>query len=352
MKKNLSVIITGAVIGLIALALVALGNPANMGFCLACFLRDGAGACGLHSAGAVQYLRPEIIGIALGALVMTLCFREFRPRGGSSPFLRLIIGFCVMVGALMFLGCPLRMLLRIGGGDLNAVVGLAGFIAGVALGVLALNKGFSLRRAYPQAKAEGLAFPAVLTGVFALFLLAPSLFSFSESGPGSMHAPVIASLAGGLLVGALAQRSRFCMAGGLRDTMLFKDMHLLWGSVALLATVLLGNLIMGKFSLSFADQPVAHTDGLWNFLGMVLVGWGSVLLGGCPLRQLVLAGEGDSDSAMAVIGMILGAAFCHNFGLASSGNGPTLNGQIAVGLGMAVLLVICLCNMAKGGQKA
>ena len=43
-----------------------------------------------------------------------------------------------------------------------------------------------------------------------------------------------------------------------------------------------------------AVQPIAHSSHLWNLLGMVLVGWGSVLLGGCPLRQLILAGEGNT----------------------------------------------------------
>ena len=347
MKKNLLVIGTGVITGVVALALAALGNPANMGFCLACFLRDCAGACGMHGAAAVQYFRPEIAGIALGALLAALCFRDFRPRGGSSPFTRLVIGFCVMVGALMFLGCPLRMVIRLGGGDCNALLGLAGFIGGVLAGVLALNRGFSLRRAYPQPMLEGLAFPVALGGLFVLSVLVPALFLFSESGPGAMRAPVIASLAGGLIVGGLAQRSRFCMAGGVRDAMLFRDLHLLWGSVALLMTLIVGNLILGTFTLSFAGQPVAHTDGLWNFLGMALVGWGSVLLGGCPLRQLVLAGEGDSDSAMAVLGMTLGAAFCHNFGLAASAKGPTLNGQIGVLVGFAALLVVCLCNCAR-----
>ena len=36
-----------------------------------------------------------------------------------------------MIGALMFLGCPLRMVIRIGGGDWNALVGLVGFISGI-----------------------------------------------------------------------------------------------------------------------------------------------------------------------------------------------------------------------------
>ena len=42
-KENLFVILTGVVIGIAALVLTALGNPANMGFCIACFLHNIAG---------------------------------------------------------------------------------------------------------------------------------------------------------------------------------------------------------------------------------------------------------------------------------------------------------------------
>ncbi|MDR0996386.1 MAG: hypothetical protein LBL69_01835, partial [Zoogloeaceae bacterium] len=87
-------------------------------------------------------------------------------------------------------------------------------------------------------------------------------------------------------------------------------------------------------------QPVAHTDALWNFLSMALVGWIGVLLGGCPLRQLAGAGSGSADCALAVVGMVLGAAAAHNFGLASSGAGPTLGGKLAVVIGLALLLIL------------
>ena len=352
MKKHLPVILTGAVLGVIALVLVALGNPANMGFCIACFFRDTAGALKLHSAGVVQYVRPELIGIILGSFLLSLLRKEFKPRGGSSPMTRFVLGAVVVMGALVFLGCPLRMLLRLGGGDLNALVGLLGFVGGVGVGVLALNHGFSLKRAYTQGTLEGAAMPSLSVGLLLILLLVPSLLAFSTEGPGSMHAAILASLAGGLIVGGLAQRSRFCMAGGFRDEMLFHDMHLLWGSIALFAVVLIGNLITGKFKLGFAGQPIAHTDGLWNFLGMVLVGWGSVLLGGCPLRQTVLAGEGNSDSAITVLGMIVGAALSHNFGLASSANGATFNGKIAVGVGALILLAVTWMNINRKGAKA
>ena len=124
-----------------------------------------------------------------------------------------------------------------------------------------------------------------------LFVLWQSgALALSESGPGSMHAPVLISLAAGLVVGAVAQRTRLCMAGGIRDAMLFRDWTLLSGFAAILVSALVMNLVFGKFNPGFDGQPIAHTDGLWNFLGMALVGFGSVLLGGCPLRQLIMAG--------------------------------------------------------------
>ena len=346
-KINPWVVISGVIIGAAAVLLTLLGNPGNMGFCIACFLRDIAGAMGFHSAAVVQYFRPEIVGLVIGAFVMALCAKEFKSKGGSAPFVRFILGTFVMIGALMFLGCPLRMVIRLGGGDLNALVALIGFIVGILIGVLCLKKGFSLKRAYNQVKADGWILPLVLALLFVLTLVVPELFKWSAEGPGSKAAPWIAALLIGGVVGALCQRSRLCMAGGIRDAFMFKDYNLITGFAAILVTIVVGNLILNTFNPGFAGQPVAHTDGVWNFLGMVLVGWGSILLGGCPLRQLILTGEGNSDAAMAVMGMIFGAAVCHNFGLASSADGPTLRGQIAVVLGLVVVAVIAFTNLAK-----
>ena len=349
MKRYGGIIATGGIIGAVAVLLVVLGNPGNMGFCIACFLRDIAGATKLHSAEIVQYLRPEIIGLILGAFVTALITKEFKPRGGSAPATRFALGFMVMVGALMFLGCPLRMVLRIAGGDLNAIVALIGFACGILVGIKALEHGFSLKRAYPLGQTEGFVLPVMAMMLFILWLVVPNLFAFSESGPGSMAAPIAVALVAGLLVGALAQRSRLCMVGGIRDAVMFQDFYLISGFVAIIAVALAGNVIAGKFLLSFVGQPVAHTDGIWNFLGMALVGWGSVLLGGCPLRQLILAGEGNGDATMAVFGMVVGAAFCHNFGLASSANGPTITGQIAVILCLIITAIVTIMNIQRKG---
>ena len=69
MRKNLfattpGIIIVGAVIGLIAVWLQKLGNPANMGICVACFERDVAGGLGLHRAAIVQYLQKNVETLA------------------------------------------------------------------------------------------------------------------------------------------------------------------------------------------------------------------------------------------------------------------------------------------------
>ena len=266
---------------------------------------DSAGGLGLHRAAAVQYIRPEIIGLVLGSFGVALVKKEFSAKGGSAPVTRFVLGLFVMVGCLMFLGCPFRMILRLAGGDLNALLGLLGFALGILAGVFFLKRGYSLKRTYTQTKLDGVIFPVIQVVVFILLVAAPAFIFFTEAGggPGAKHAAVAISLIAGLIVGALAQRTRLCMVGGIRDVVLFREPKLLMGFGAILVSALVCNLILNGvgeatfFHLGFKGQPIAHTDGLWNCLGMLLVGFGCVLLGGCPLRQLVMSGEGNSDSA-------------------------------------------------------
>lgn len=360
LKKEIPVIaVCGLIIGVIAVGLVHFGNPANMGFCIACFLRDTAGALNLHTAGVVQYIRPEIIGLVLGSFILALIRKEFSPKGGSAPLTRFVLGFFVMVGCLMFLGCPFRMILRLAAGDLNALIGLVGFILGICVGIFFLKKGFSLGRTHKQPLTEGIALPITQVILLILVIAAPAFIAFSEGGPGSKHAPIWLSLIAGLAVGAMAQHTRLCMVGGIRDIILFREKKLLIAFVAIFVSALICNLTFGKFNLSF-EQPgmIAFNNITWNLLGMFLAGYACVLLGGCPLRQLVLAGEGNSDSAVTVLGLVVGAAFCHNFKLASAGasadsaGGPTTNGKIAVLIGIAVVTLIAVINVIRNKKKA
>ncbi len=335
-------VITGLVAGVLGALLVKAGNPPNMGICVACFERDIAGALGLHQAAVVQYIRPEIIGFLLGSTIAALVFGEFKARSGSSPIVRFIIGVFVMIGALVFLGCPVRTVLRLAGGDLNAIPALLGIATGAFIGVQLLRRGFTLGRSYKANSVVGWIMPGLMVGLLLLAVLKPAFVLASEKGPGSMHAALAVSLGAGLLIGFLAQRSRMCFVGGIRDLFLIRDPHLFSGMLVALVAAIVTNIAIGHFKLGFEGQPVAHTDHLWNYLGMVLVGLGATFVGGCPLRQLILSGEGNADAGIVVLGMVVGAAFAHNFGLASSPKGVTPGGMIATVVGLVVMLVIGL----------
>ena len=353
----------GIIAGLGAALLAFLGNPKNMAFCIACFIRDTAGAMHFHNAEVVQYVRPEIIGIILGAFVISLLTREYRSTAGSSPALRFFLGVIMMVCALVFLGCPLRMVLRMAAGDISAYVGLVGFAAGVATGAFFLKKGFSLGRAYTAKKESGYALPIVVAVLFVLVLTVPSLFAFSAKGPGSLHAPALIALAIGLLVGIIAQKSRMCFAGSIRDIVLLKDFRLISVIGGIFVVMLVYNLITNNFAF-VAFGPVAHAQTLWNILSMYAVGFAAVLLGGCPLRQLVLAGTGSSDSVITVLGMFVGAGLAHNFklagapaavadaakGIEASAGGPGINGQIFVIVSIIVLFIIAAVGLKKADK--
>ncbi len=345
-KPKIWIILAGLVFGALGALAVNWGNPPNMGICVACFLRDIAGALNLHQAGVVQYLRPEIIGFTIGAFITAFIFREWRSRGGASPVIRFVLGALVMIGALVFLGCPIRMLLRLAGGDLNAITALVGMVVGILVGIFFLKKGFTLGRATKLHPLAGWIMPVIMLGLLAFAIIKPEFISYSEKGPGAMYVPLAVGLVIGLLVGFMAQRTRFCSVGAWRDVFLVKDFYLISGIAAFFVAALATNYIAGNFGAGglyhwgFDEQPVAHSDHVWNFFGMGLLGLAATFIGGCPLRNLVLSGEGDSDAGVTVLGYIAGAAIAHNFLLASSPNGVGAFGPTAVVLGWLFCIAI------------
>ena len=202
--------------------------------------------------------------------------------------------------------------------------------------------------------------PVVMIVLLLLLVLAPQFgrdasgnptgpIFFSTTGPGSQHVFWIIGLAVALVIGFLAQRSRFCTIGAIRDVILIRDARLLWGIVSLIVFAFLTNLLLGQFHPGFEKQPVAMTDQWWNFGGMVLAGLAFTLAGGCPGRQLFLSGEGDGDAALFATGMIVGAGLAHNFGIPSSTSGPGLFGPVTVGVGLAACIVIGLTMKERAG---
>jgi hypothetical protein len=73
---------------------------------------------------------------------------------------------------------------------------------------------------------------------------------------------------------------------------------------------------------------------------MGLVGIAATQIGGCPLRNLILSGEGDTDAGITVLGYIAGAAVAHNFAISASGAGINTWSIAAVAVGWAFCLII------------
>jgi hypothetical protein len=147
-------------LGVLAAVLVLAGNPGNMGLCGACFLRDLAGALRLHQGPAI--VRPEVPGLVLGALLWSLLARRHIGRSGSHAVARLLLCAAMAIGAMVFLGCPFRMLQRLGGGDLNAWLALPGFVVGVGVARWFEQRGYSLGKTQEVPRPIGLLGPLVL----------------------------------------------------------------------------------------------------------------------------------------------------------------------------------------------
>ena len=358
MEKKITLVVFGVLIGLGAVLLAIKGNPANMAICVACFIRDIAGGLKLHTAAKVQYLRPEIFGIIIGATITSLIRKDFKSTAGSSPAVRFILGFIMMVGALVFLGCSVRMIIRMSAGDLNAWIGLIGLVAGSATGTFFLKKGFTLGKAQETKALSGYVVPIVSGVLLLLAAITTTVFALSAEGPGSQHAPFLISLAVGLLIGAIGQLSRLCTTGAIRNVILAKDFNLFIVLGSFFAVLLVYNLVTGNFNLSMANQPIAHSDVLFNILGLYIFGFAGVLAGGCPFRQLILTGQGSSDGAMTLLGLLVGAAFAHNFAfvaIAAGPNvtnaGPTSRSIYMVIISIIVLFAIAIINITKSKNK-
>lgn len=349
-RQLLIITLSGLLLGTLGVLLSVWGNPENSGICISCFIENSAGALGLHNNPRLQYLRPELIGFVLGAFVSTLASREFRSRGGSAPLLRFTAGFFLIVGCAVFIGCPIKLFLRFSAGDMTALAGVVGLIAGVWGGLRGLSNGIELGGLSPSAapRGSGLLAPLFFFMLLLFLFVSPAFLIASERGSSAQHAPLPAALGAGLILGFVAQKSRFCITGSIRDILLMGIRAPLFvGGAVFILSSFIAAIATGRFHPGFTGQPGAHQEYLWSFLGMALVGWLSVLIGGCPFRQLVKSGEGDTDAAMAVAGMFIGGALAQGWNLAATSAGVPTGGKIAVLLGFALLFATSLLTRER-----
>jgi len=298
--------------------------------------------------------RPEVAAVVLGAFLFALATRRSIGRSGGHAGARFVLCGFLAIGALVFLGCPFRLLQRLGGGDPTAWLALPGFVGGVGLGMVFETRGYTIGKTSPAPLAVGLLGPGVAAGLLALFLAG----GLAGPGPGVTtgppHAPWLASLAIALAVGVGLAATGFCAISAARQV--FRGPRwMLFGAVLLVAGYAAVVAITGQ--PAFGAQPVAHGEWLWNTLGIGLAGLCGTLAGGCPVRQLVMAGEGNADAFVGVGGLAAGGALAHTLGLAARGataadpGGTTPAGRVAVAIGFVVVIVYAI-GMVRAATRA
>ncbi len=342
--ESRKIIIAVGIIGLIMAVMVRFGNPINLGVCVPCYYEDLAATYGLQSVEIAQYIRPELLGFLLGAFILAKIRGEFKTRGGSSPILRFVLGFFMMIGILVFLSCPSSTIFRLATGDLNAVTGLVGHVVGIYIGIQFIKRGFSLGNSSSYPQPIGYIAPLVAIVILAFLILKPAFALFSGTGPDAISTlltSMVVALAAGLIIGAILQRTSFCTTRALRDAILFKNFTFLWALIAIFIVNVVATLILNPESIYISFyQLEAHSNHLWNFLAMLLTGITAVFLGACPLRQIILAGEGDTDAVVTILGLIAGVIAGRSFDLAATPLGVPTNGKIAVLVGIVVSIII------------
>lgn len=348
-KKYMVYTITGIIFALIIFGLTLYGNPKNMGVCVGCFIRDTSGAFNLHNAKGFQYIRPEIVGIILGSFAVSLLIRE-KFSTYLYPFIYFFGGVFTMIGVLIFLGCTVRVFVRLGGGDLNAVVGLIGMITGIGVGTFFIKRGFSLpeKEKTFESKTYMYIIPVISILLFLFLILKPGFVSFSDSGIGSQHAPILFALIGGLIIGILTNYFDLGFNSGFRNLLSGKiqNPQILF-PISIVVFLILLNFLAKSLNLGFENQPAAHSFQIWNFLGLFIVGWIGTLLQGCPLQQLVKSSKGNLNSVFFVAGMFLGAGFLHRINGVSSPKMVPFNGKVSLIVGLIFILFISLYYSKK-----
>jgi hypothetical protein len=141
----------GLAIGILAafvqVLLISAGGPEAYGFCVACHTRDVVNIAVNDIAGtklAVAAISQNailpvmtVIGVLIGAFISARCYEEFKTKTGSvvSYAWYLLGGLLFMIFALFMGGCPYRMGLRIGYGDVVAFIGVIAILLGVLAGI-------------------------------------------------------------------------------------------------------------------------------------------------------------------------------------------------------------------------
>ncbi len=142
----------GVLIGFLSALTQALvfsaGGPPAYGFCVACHTRDLVNDVVNSIFGTTLTVAPisaasitaslAMVGVVIGAVVSSKINKEFKIKKAKplEYVIYTIGGIIVMIFALLVGACPYRLALRLGYGDLIALIGILAMAVGVFIGIL------------------------------------------------------------------------------------------------------------------------------------------------------------------------------------------------------------------------
>jgi uncharacterized membrane protein YedE/YeeE len=113
-------------------------------------------------------------------------------------------------------------------------------------------------------------------------------------------------LLSGLIMGAVVQRSNFCMTAAISNLVLIRDFRQLHAYLAAVTVAILGTQTLdltGVIALSDSAYRATQVDWFGAVLGGILFGFGTMLSGGCIGKTIVRLGEGNLSALIVLIVM-------------------------------------------------
>jgi len=140
----------GIIAGVIFVSAEAAFNiypPSAYTFCLSCHTRDLVNTV-VNALFEARFQTSAISGrvlmvtspaVVFGAFFSSRLFKEHRRQKSTRPMLFFVYGFIVMITGLVIFGCPTRIIIRSGYGDLYGIAALIGMFAGIWGGTMLIK---------------------------------------------------------------------------------------------------------------------------------------------------------------------------------------------------------------------